>query len=151
MPSNCLLETSQSHIGCICTAFLHCVFSHVFSNYLPDRMHSHIGYICLTFLHCAFSKLFSNWMAGNMQSYIGYIYLNFLHCAFSNVFFQLTCLRRGIVTLVAFIWLFSTLGFQMSPQTACLVCCKSHWLHLFDFSPLCCFKLVSKWPVREDE
>ena len=27
---------------------------------------------------------------------------------------------------------------------------KSHWLHLFDFSPLCVFKWVFKLPVRED-
>ena len=24
---------------------------------------------------------------------------------------------------------------------------KSHWLHLFDFSPLCVFKCVLKWPA----
>ena len=32
---------------------------------------------------------------------------------------QMACLRRGIVTLVAFVWLFSTVRFQMCPQMAC--------------------------------
>ena len=33
---------------------------------------------------------------------------------------QITCLRRGKVALVAFIRLFSTVRFQMSPQITCL-------------------------------
>ena len=32
---------------------------------------------------------------------------------------QTTCLRRGKVTLVAFVWLFSTVRFQMYPQMTC--------------------------------
>ena len=40
----------QSHIGCICLAFLQCVFSKVSSNCLPERMQSHIGCICLASL-----------------------------------------------------------------------------------------------------
>ena len=37
---------------------------------------------------------------------------------------QITCLRGCIVTLVAFVWLFSTVRFQMSLQIACLRGCK---------------------------
>ena len=37
---------------------------------------------------------------------------------------QIACLRRSIVTLVAFVWVFSTVSFQMSPQIACLRGCK---------------------------
>ena len=33
---------------------------------------------------------------------------------------QIDCLRRGIVALVAFVWLFSTVGFQMLPHIACM-------------------------------
>ena len=33
----------QSHIGCICLIFLHCVFSNVSSNCPLERMHSRIG------------------------------------------------------------------------------------------------------------
>ena len=32
---------------------------------------------------------------------------------------QSACLNRGKVTLVAFVWLFSTVCFQMSPQNVC--------------------------------
>ena len=43
---------------------------------------------------------------------------------FSTMYFQMcpqsACIRRGIVTLVAFVWLFSTVRFQMSPQSACM-------------------------------
>ena len=46
---------------------------------------------------------------------------------FSTVFFQMcpqiACLRGCIVTLVAFVWLFSTVFFQMSPQIAFLNGC----------------------------
>ena len=41
---------------------------------------------------------------------------------FSTVYFQMcpqiACPRRGIVTLVAFVWLFSTVHFQMCPKIA---------------------------------
>ena len=59
-PSNWLPEKMQSHFGCICLNFLHCVFSNVSSNRLPVRMQSHIDCTCLTFLHCAFSYVSSN-------------------------------------------------------------------------------------------
>ena len=37
---------------------------------------------------------------------------------------QIACLSRCIVTLVAFIWLFSTVRFQMYPQNMCMGSCK---------------------------
>ena len=37
---------------------------------------------------------------------------------------QITCPRGCIVTLVTFVWLFSTVHFQMLPQMACLRRCK---------------------------
>ena len=43
---------------------------------------------------------------------------------FSSVHFHMSpqteCMKRGIVTSVAFVWLFSTVRFIMSPQNACL-------------------------------
>ena len=36
---------------------------------------------------------------------------------------QIACLRRCIVTLVTFVWFFSTVRFQMRPQMACLRGC----------------------------
>ena len=43
---------------------------------------------------------------------------------FSTVYFQMVpqmaCLRRCILALIAFIWFFSSVRFQMCPQIACL-------------------------------
>ena len=68
----------QSHIDSICLTFLHCVFSNVGSNCLPEKRHSHIGYICLTFLHCVFSNVPTNGLLEKMHSHIGCICLFFL-------------------------------------------------------------------------
>ena len=71
------------------------VFLNVSPNGLSKRMHNHIDYICLTFLLCAFSNVSSK-------------YFNKMH----------------IVTLIAFIWLFSTVHFQICPQIICIRGCK---------------------------
>ena len=75
--------------------FIHCVFSNVFSNHLPERWHSRIGNICLPFFHCVFSNVASNHLP--------------------QVCPQMACLRGCIVTLVAFVRLFSIVCFQMCP------------------------------------
>ena len=98
----------HNRIGCIRSTFLHYSFSNVSSNYLRQRMHSHIG--CIFFsLHCVFSNVSSN------------------HLPFSTVGFQMclqcTCIRRCIITLVAFVWPFSTVSFQMRLQSACIGGC----------------------------
>ena len=36
---------------------------------------------------------------------------------------QMVCMRGCIITLVAFVWLFSTVRFQMSPQSVCTGAC----------------------------
>ena len=137
----------QNHTDCICLTFLHCVFSNVSSNGPPERMHNHTGCICLTFPHCVFLNVSSILWHRKLHSYIGCIWLTFLHGASSNVssnclhewlynshwlilvrffstvcfqvFPQIACQRGCIFTLVAFDWLFSTLGFQMCLQIAC--------------------------------
>ena len=75
----------HSHIGYICSIFLHCAFSNVSSKRLHKRMQSHIGCICLTFPHCVFSNEPSNCLSEKRHSHIGCIWLTFLHCVFSNV------------------------------------------------------------------
>ena len=50
----------HTHIDCICWVLLHCAFSNVSSNFLPERRQNHSGCICLTFLHCGFSNESSN-------------------------------------------------------------------------------------------
>ena len=82
-------------------------------------MHSYIANICLTFLHCASLNVFSNCLPEKMQIHIGCIYFTFLHCAFSNV----------------------------SP---CYLPEKRHsHIGCICLTPLCTFKCVLKWPVKE--
>ena len=88
--------------GCIITmiAFV-CLFSIVFLNVsaksLDQSRQSHIDCICLTFHHCAFSNVSSNYLL-TLVAYVG---------LFSTVCFQMwpqiTRLRGGIFTLVAFV------------------------------------------------
>ena len=112
--SNPLPKKKHSHIGCICLTFLHCGFANVPSNCLHEKNRGHIGCICMTFLQCGFSNVSSNRLPKKKHSHIGCICLTFLHCGFSNVFFfQIAWIRAGIVTLVAFVCLCSTVGFQM--------------------------------------
>ena len=66
-------EDAKSHWLHLFGFFLHCAFSCVSSNGLPERMQSHIGYICLTFPHCACSCVSSNCLPKRMQSHIGCI------------------------------------------------------------------------------
>ena len=70
-------ERMHNHIGCICLAFLQCGFSNDSSNCLPERRHSHTGRICFTPL-CT--------MCFQMHP-------------------QITCPRRCIITLAAFVQL----------------------------------------------
>ena len=111
--SNCLHERMHTHTGCICLTFLHCAFSNVSSNGLYEQMHSHIGCIYSSFLHCVFSNVPTKHLHRRMQSHTGCI------CSFSLLRFKISpqhvCTRRCIVTLVAFVWLFATVRFQMSP------------------------------------
>ena len=83
--SKCLQEACAISLVAFFT-FLHCVFSNVSSNRLPEKMHNYIGCICLTSPQCAFSNVSSNCIPLRMHSHIGCICLAFLHCVFSNVF-----------------------------------------------------------------
>ena len=95
----------QSCIDCNYLTSPHGAFSNVSSNCLPENRHSHIGCICLTFPTVRFQMCFQN-----------------------------VCTRCCIITLVAFIWPFSSVCFSMSVQSACI---QSQLLHLFYVSPLC--------------
>ena len=90
VPTNCLLENIDIHTGCICLIFLQCASSNVSSYCLPERMQSHTGCFCLTLLHCAFSNVPSS------------------------------CLPQRTYFYTSFVWFFSTVHYQTSPQIACL-------------------------------
>ena len=112
--SNCLREKMQNHTSCICLTFVQCVFSHGSSKNLDQCRHNHTGCICWTFHHCAFSYVSSNGLPEKMRNHTGCICLTFSHCVFSNVSWPA--------------WIDE----------------KSHWLHLFDFTPLCVIKRLLK-------
>ena len=77
-------QRMHSCIGCICSTFLHCVFSNVSSNCLPERNHSYTGCICSIFLQWGFSNVSSNRLLERMHSHTGCICSTFLQCVFSN-------------------------------------------------------------------
>ena len=86
------------------------------------RMHSHTGCFCLAFSIVCFQM--SPQMACHRWCIITLVASVWL---FSTVSFQMPSqivMGRGIVTKVAFVWLFPTVFFQMSPQIACLWRCK---------------------------
>ena len=86
---NCLPETIQSHIYCICLTFLPCVFLNVSLNRLSEMMHS------CTFL---FFLILST--------------VRFQMCPL------IKCLIWWKVTLIVFVCLFPTVCFHMCPQAA---------------------------------
>ena len=62
---------------------------------------------------------------------------------FFEVSFQIACLRWCIVAFVAFVCLFSTVGFHMFPQIACVIWCISTLVaFIWFFSALCHFHWI---------
>ena len=132
-----LLRQAFWSVICFCSTFLHCVFSHVSLNRLPDRMQSHTGYICLTFLDCAFSNISSNHLHEKMQSHTGCIWkpiVTFVclctveknHTTATSVVLHPLCWAiwkctmkksRANATNV-------TIGFQMQPVWLCIFSCR---------------------------
>ena len=103
---NCLQEKMKNYTFWTILYF-------VFSNGMVEKMRSYIGCICFGFYPLCILK----WVLKlpRMHSHIIHIGSTFLHCVFSNVYSNL--LLRGLkVTLLAFVWCFSTLCFQMSSQ-----------------------------------
>ena len=80
----------------------------VASNFLIHKMHNCIGCICLAFLHCVFLNVSSNRPPLWMCIHTGYTWLAFLHFWFSYMCSQIACLMGCKVTVSAFVRLFST-------------------------------------------
>ena len=101
-----------------------------------------IGCIDLTFLHCVLSKVISNFLNEQRKTLLcvfkWFLKLPAPKDAWSHWLHLLTFLRS------------STVGFRMYPLSAGQVDTKLHWLHLFDFSPLCVFKCILKLPAWEE-
>ena len=80
------------------------------------RLCNFIGCICRTFLQCVFSNVWPICLLQRMHSHIECIRLTFLQCSLSNVSSKCVHEQRHL----------------------------SHWLHLYDFSPLCVIKCLLK-------
>ena len=148
--SNCLPLRMRGHIGCIystfpmfesptgCTFSLLCVFKLPAGNQSiweacpSDNLVAFIQFFPMfeitqvaldfDFFDSAFSNVSSNWLPLRMQSHIGCICLTFLPTCFLMCP-QTVSLRRGKITLVAFIWIFSTMYFRMYPPISCIWGC----------------------------
>ena len=125
-------------------------------------MNSHTGNICLT-VHFQMSHQIAC-LRGCILT------LDLLDWVFSTMLFQMSpqiaCLKGCKLTLVAFVCLFSWYIHTGCLGLTFLQCvfldvswnglpkrmhiAYSHWLHLFDFSPLCIFRCVLKSPDQED-
>ena len=79
----------HSRIGCICLAFLHCGFSNVSSNGLPERMQNHTGSICSILCHfLSFSWRFPQFvcLSRDFQEFLPFPF-SALNCAAPNGYF----------------------------------------------------------------
>ena len=124
--------------------FLQRVLSNVSSNCLPEKRQSYIG--CISLLLNIVCLQMSP-QIGCKRRYI--ITLVAFVCLFSTVRVQMcpqiACIRGCKVTLVAFVWLFSIVCFQMCPQMACLWWCEVTLIaFIWIFSTLC-FQICLKF------
>ena len=126
--------------------FVHCAFSSVSFNSLPEKMLiSKLVAFVLT-KSCQNLKIQMGpqiaCLIGCKITQVAFVWL------FSTVSFQMysyrICMRRCIATLVAFVWLFSNERFQMSLESACLRRCIVALVALFDFCPLSVLKCALK-------
>ena len=169
----------------------HCVLSNVSSNYLiafvryfstvcfqmgPQVAFSSGCIITLVAFVRFFSTVYfqmslqSSWLRSRIVTLVA------IFCSSLRTF-QIPCPRGYILTLVAFVWLFPTVCFQMFLQIACLGGCivtllafvrlfsnvyfqmslqksweaeKSYWLQYTDFSHVCVFTCIFKCFACDD-
>ena len=126
--------------------FVHCAFSSVSFNSLPEKMlisklvafvltkscqnlKIQMGPQIACLIGCKITLITFLWMLSTMRFRMDP---------------QMYCLRWCVITLVAFVWLFSIVCFQISPQSAYSIRSK------ITLSLLCVFKWVLKLPAQED-
>ena len=126
--------------------FVHCAFSSVSFNSLPEKMlisklvafvltkscqnlKIQMGPQIACLIGCKITLITFLWMLSTMRFRMDP---------------QMYCLRWCVITLVAFVWLFSIVCFQISPQSAYLIRSK------ITLSLLCVFKWVLKLPAWYD-
>ena len=139
---NCLLKLSawtdaKSHWLHL-YAFLQSEFSNVSSNCLPVQMQSRIGCICMLF-QMSPQIVCPNRCKVAFIAFVCPSQVTFQMCP------QVVCLYRCKVALVAFVCFFKCL-LKLSARTDA----KSHWLHLYAFSPKGVFRCFLKSPAWID-
>ena len=113
------------------------IFDNFFSK-LGAKLYAETGiWICP---HCLFNSI-PKLCALKNKNYLCCIYLIFPLCVF-KCGPQMAYLGRCVITLVIFLWLFSTVFSNVSSNCLLLRMKCSYWLHLFDFSLLCIIKRV---------
>ena len=110
------------HTGCICWTFVCYMCLNDSSNWMPKRMHSHIVCICLTHFHCVISCVSLNLLPDGMHSHTVGTWLTWLQGVFFLQMYPQKRLHERMHNHIGCICsaFFSTVGFQMFPQTACM-------------------------------
>ena len=129
-----------------------------YATLLMSMVQIHYGYLFDFSLLCVFKRSLKKsalddakshtFLGGCIVTLVAFVWL--FSTVRSQMSPQIACSRECRNTLVAFVWLFSTVCFKCVLKLPAWTDAKSHWLHLFDFSPLCVFKCVLKWSARED-
>ena len=132
--SHCLLFTGVSFSY---------VPSNVFSKRVPKQMHNPTSCICMTLRKSEFSYVSSNGQPQQMYMCNGCIHTIFLQCDFSNVFSN--CLHKQMHSCIDCTYnIFHQSEFSCALKASAPAEAKSHWLHLWDFSPGWVFKCFLK-------
>ena len=114
----------------------------------------HYGYLFDFSLLCVFKRSLKKsalddakshtFLGGCIVTLVAFVWLFSTVCNWMSPKFA--CLRGGIVALVAFVWLFATVGSQIARRRGCIVTLVA----FVDFSPRCVFKWAFKLPARDD-
>ena len=123
-----LNERRQNCIDCICSTFIHCVFSGVYSNSRPQGVQIQTSCIFLNFSTVCFQMSPQiTWLRGCIITQAAFAWeevtLAAFICLFSFCSFECFLKNRCIVTLVTFVWTVSTVGFQLAPQRTFIIAC----------------------------
>ena len=113
----------HSHIGCICFEFssVH-VFKYVFNPLGSEQAYSHWLHL-FDFFHCVLSSVSSNCRPQRIQRRTGCICFDLSPLCVQKWVLKCDLPREYGITLVAFVWFFSAVCFQVPPQIACLIRC----------------------------
>ena len=115
--NNMRLKLHKSNINKLFATFSHVCLTKLYI--LPFYVPNKIIYLYFSNTICRKSKWLNEKLDYELRN-IGMVHCVFFPVGYFQMSSQIACLRRGIITLVTFVWLFSNVYFQMCPQSACL-------------------------------